>query len=701
MGEFFLKIVNMSISASWIVLAILLLRVLLKKMPKWMMVLLWGIVGIRLICPFSIESVISLIPSAETISPEIMMDRTPEINTGFPGFNNVVNPVISDSFAPNLGASANPLQIWIPLLGVVWMIGMISMLAYTVISYWCLKRKIGTAVLLRDKIFQSERVVSPFVLGIIKPKIYVPFHMNERDMSHVIAHEQAHIHRKDHWWKPLGFLLLTIHWFNPLMWLGYVLLCRDIELACDEKVVKDLNTEQKADYSQALLTCSVNRRMIAACPLAFGEVGVKNRVKSVLNYKKPTFWIVVVGIVVSVAISVCFLTNPASNRLKNIEKLTLNYITEVPISVFLSEGETYKAVGVVDKELLKELANIKISRKEISLSRGEDRDVSHTLVLQSEEDREEVLSSYLEGLYIHFNNDFTAVWVDTGVKPTLTYKVMNPQKARDIYERISDYPQNVPLGKKLTLNDVKRLAKKGNALSWKDFEKFAYVETGSGLYIRHYEIDEMFSLSIGGTNPDKKALYFYLNASDEQEEMIDIRTGDVEVFIEEHKDNPVVQNVTWGYYTCPVDNTGDNYNKMIKLGGVPAKANINSIEALAVVKITSVKELNHFVDEMKSTMNFDAAYPDGISFQEAAKEYTDEYFEGTTLFLIYASAGTSANRFFLDYATKSQGVLSIGILESVAKEGDTVMQGWLVCAGIPNDNLEDVKTVEVHMTSKQ
>ena len=139
---------------------------------------------------------------------------------------------------------------------------------------------------------------------------------------------------------------------------------------------------------------------------------------------------------------------------------------------------------------------------------------------------------------------------------------------------------------------------------------------------------------------------------------------------------------------------------MIKLGGVPAKANINSIEALAVVKITSVKELNHFVDEMKSTMNFDAAYPDGISFQEAAKEYTDEYFEGTTLFLIYASAGTSANRLFLDYATKSQGVLSIGILESVAKEGDTVMQGWLVCAGIPNDNLEDVKTVEVHMVSK-
>lgn len=698
MGEFFLTIVNMSISASWIVLAILLLRVLLKRAPKWMMVLLWGIVGIRLICPFSMESVMSLIPSAETISPEIMLDRTPQINTGFPAFNNVVNPVISGSFAPDPVASANPLQIWIPLLSVVWIIGMILLLVYTVISYWRVKRTIGMAVLLRDNIFQSERVVSPFVLGIIKPKIYVPFHMNEQDMEHVIAHENAHIRRKDHWWKPLGFLLLVLHWFNPLMWIAYVLLCRDIELACDEKVIKDLSTEQKADYSQALLTCSVSRRMIAACPLAFGEVGVKDRVKSVLHYKKPAFWVIVVGIVVSIVMAVCFLTNPASNKLKNIEKINLNYITEVPITVFLSEGETYKAVGVVDQELLRELANVKVSRKEISLNRGEDRDVSHTLVLQSEEDRESVLSSYLEGLYIHFNDDFTAVWVDTGVKPTLTYKVMSPQKVRDIYERISDYPQNVPLGKKLTLNDVKKLAKKGNALTWKDFEKFSYVETGSGLYIRLYEIDEMFSLSIGGTNLDKKALYFYLSASDGKDEMIDIRTDDVEAFIEEHKDNPVVENVTWGYYTCPVDNTGDNYNKMIKLGGIPAKANSSSIKALAIVKITSTKELNYFVDEMKSTMNFDAAYPDGISFQEASSEYTDEYFEGTTLFLIYASAGTSANRFSLEYATKSQGVLSIGISETVSKEGDTVMQGWLVCVGIPNGDLADVKTVDARMS---
>ena len=310
MSGFFLSIVNMSISASWIVLAVLILRLLLKKAPKWITVLLWGIVAIRLICPFSIESVMSLIPSAETISPEIMMENTPAINSGVTIINNIVNPIIEESFAPDPSTSANPLQIVVPILSIVWITGIVIMLAYTVISYFRVKSKIGTAVLLRDNIYQSENVVSPFVLGIIKPKIYLPFNTNDQNMEHVIAHENAHIRRKDHLWKPFGFLVLTLHWFNPLMWLGYVLLCRDIELACDEKVVKEFDNEQKANYSQALLTCSVNRRVIAACPLAFGEVGVKDRVKSVLNYKKPAFWIVVTAIVVSIAVAVCFLTNP-------------------------------------------------------------------------------------------------------------------------------------------------------------------------------------------------------------------------------------------------------------------------------------------------------------------------------------------------------------------------------------------------------
>ena len=310
MSELFLKIVNMSISASWVVIAVLTLRFCLKKAPKWVNVLLWGIVAARMVFPFSIESVLSLIPSAETISPTIMMEQSPSVQTGVPALNHVINPVISSSFTPAPGASANPLQIWIPVLTGIWLFGIAALFLYSAVSYWRLHRKVCEAVILRGNIYQSEKVCSPFVLGIIKPKIYLPYHMDSREVGHVIAHEQTHIRRKDHWWKPLGFLLLTIHWFNPLMWLSYVLLCRDIELACDEKVIGKMGNAQRADYTQALVACSVDRRLIAACPLAFGEIGVKERVKSVMNYKKPAFWIVLASVIVCAVIAVCFLTNP-------------------------------------------------------------------------------------------------------------------------------------------------------------------------------------------------------------------------------------------------------------------------------------------------------------------------------------------------------------------------------------------------------
>ena len=314
MSELFLKIINMSISASYIVLAVILLRLLLKKAPKWITVLLWGIVALRLVFPFSVESVISLMPSAEVVSPTIMTDKIPAVNTGIPFINSTLNPIISESFTPLPDSSANPLQIWIPVLAAIWAVGIVALMIYTGISYARLKRRVGTAVLCRDNIYQSENVASPFVLGIIKPTIYLPFNMSEKHREGVIAHEMAHIRRKDHLWKPLGFLLLALHWFNPLMWLGYVLLCRDIELACDEKVIAELERDGRADYTEALLSCSVNRRTISACPLAFGEVGVKERVKSVLNYRKPAFWIIVAALVACIAVAICFLTNPPSDK---------------------------------------------------------------------------------------------------------------------------------------------------------------------------------------------------------------------------------------------------------------------------------------------------------------------------------------------------------------------------------------------------
>ena len=310
MSELFIKIVNMSIAGSILVLVVILLRLVLKKAPKWVNVLFWGVVAVRLICPFSFESAVSLLPGTETISPAIMTDKEPTIQTGVSALDSIINPIIKSSFSPEPGDSANPLQIWIPILCIIWVSGIVILLLYITISYVRLEKKLSEAVILRDNIYQSEQVVAPFVLGFMKPKIYLPYRMEEKNLSYVIAHEQAHIRRKDHWWKLVGFLLLTLHWFNPLMWIAYVLLCRDIELACDEKVIKEMDNENRADYTQALLDCSMNRRGFKTCPLAFGEVGVKERVKNVMNYKKPALWIIIVAILACIMVAVCFLTNP-------------------------------------------------------------------------------------------------------------------------------------------------------------------------------------------------------------------------------------------------------------------------------------------------------------------------------------------------------------------------------------------------------
>ena len=314
MTELFLHIVNISISASWLVLAVLLARLVLKRAPKWAHVLLWGIVGVRLIFPFSLESALSLIPSAETISPTILTDGIHRVYTGFPTLNQSINPVLSQAAASTTDAAPNLLEIWLPVLAVLWVLGMAALLGWSAISYLRLRRRVATAVQLEDNLYQSEAVLSPFVLGLMHPRIYLPFYLDQDTMEHVVAHERAHIQRRDHWWKLLAFVLLSVYWFNPLLWLAYLLLCRDIELTCDEKVVRGMEPRQRADYSQALLSCSVRRPAIAACPLAFGEVGVKQRVKSVLRYRRPTVLAVAASVVVCAIVGVCFLTNPPIPR---------------------------------------------------------------------------------------------------------------------------------------------------------------------------------------------------------------------------------------------------------------------------------------------------------------------------------------------------------------------------------------------------
>lgn len=314
METVFLHLLNMSITAGWIALAVLILRLFLKKAPRWITVLLWGLVGLRLLLPISIESVLSLIPSAETVPPEIIYAQEPQIHSGVDVFNNTVNPVISESLAPEAGASVNPVQIILFIATIVWLVGLAGMLIYTIISYLRLRRKVKISMSIDKNIYICDEINTPFILGVIRPKIYLPSTLTSPEQDYVLSHEKAHLKRRDHLIKPLGFLLLSVYWFNPLLWIAYTLLCRDIEIACDEKVIRDMNTEDRKEYSTALLNCSIPRRMIAACPLAFGEVSVKQRIKGVLNYKKPAFWISIVAIILCIALSIGFLTNPVDRN---------------------------------------------------------------------------------------------------------------------------------------------------------------------------------------------------------------------------------------------------------------------------------------------------------------------------------------------------------------------------------------------------
>ena len=639
-SEVFLKILNMSISASWLVLAVVLLRLILKKAPKWISVLLWGFVAIRLICPFSIESVLSLIPSAETVSPDIMMDWTPEISTGIGSVDTVINPIITQTFAPNPATSANPLQILIPVAGILWLTGIAAMLLYTAVSYFLLRRRVATAVLFRNNIYQSENVDSPFVLGIIKPKIYLPFQMDGQNLEHVIAHEESHIQRKDHWWKPFGFVLLALHWFNPLMWLGYILLCRDIELACDEKVIKEMDNENRADYTQALVACSVNRRSIAACPLAFGEVGVKERVKSVMNYKKPTFWIIVAAVITCIAVAVCFLTNPRDednlnsaedgyylligadgvesievsgpnssggavnadgSNFKKGEKVWLEHLQGVTdlrgysITAYGKNGKVIYSlsipVGATNDEVINAVSgggwlltpadfetNLSGVRGKTYVYENEGILGSFTITLYDDGTftyYEGNASSYFGvgtwkqdgdlitmtdddeagcGLVNHFKLDGTdLVYIEKNSSNFIYVKVKTGEKFHCTGEAFKPVDVVDTLlyhggDQKLSLNDVISLSQKGYELGWSDFDKYKYYETGSGLYIRVYPINEMFEVWIGGVDyPDLKEppMYIYLRLSpiNDVDQKIDFRDGGVTEFISQYSNGAVISGL--------------------------------------------------------------------------------------------------------------------------------------------------------------
>ncbi len=358
MANIFIDLFNMSITASYLVLAVVVARLLLKKAPKWINCLLWALVGIRLICPFSFESALSLIPSSQTISNNTSTGRPFTVQSGVPAVDININEYLGDKYYEGVTVPANTFADMTNVLAIVWIVGLFAMLLYGSISYLRLHKKVGASILLNNNIYYCDNIDTPFILGFFKPKIYVPSGITDEQISYIALHEKTHLKRKDHWWKPLGFILLSVYWFNPIMWVAYILLCRDIETACDEKVIKNMPNTEKKGYSETLVSCSVQRRMVMACPLAFGEVGVKQRIKSVLNYKKPAFWMIIFAVLLVAVVIACFLTNPDGNS----SSIGIIGGADGPTSILVSRKKDaadkilsedgYKLVSVEEKKII-------------------------------------------------------------------------------------------------------------------------------------------------------------------------------------------------------------------------------------------------------------------------------------------------------------------------------------------------------------
>lgn len=447
MENVFLKIFNMSITAGWIALAVMLLRLPLKKAPKWIMGVLWAFVALRLVLPISFESVLSLIPSTQTLPQNFTHSPAPVINSGIPMLNSTINPVISQSLAPAPDASANPTQIISFIASVIWIIGMVCMILYMLISFIVLKLKVRESIKLDKTVRVCDRIPSSFVLGVIFPKIYIPSNLGEEDMRYVMEHEKAHIRRGDHLWKPLGFLLLSVYWFNPILWVAYILMCRDIELACDEKVIAKLGESTKKAYSEALINCSAPRRLITACPLAFGEIGVKERIKRVLNYKKPAFWIIILAIVSCAVVAVCFLTNPK----KQVTTIASFFDNSEFSTIFTDATRAWLKKGDFDEDFLHGTEDVFHINSELLKDYVSDVESIKIDALTKPADISTIGSKpdYIIGVnaeydggdrgrvvILCFNEDFTEFWTDPNGKPDKIFPVKEPEKAERLFSWI-------------------------------------------------------------------------------------------------------------------------------------------------------------------------------------------------------------------------------------------------------------------------
>lgn len=685
MEAVFLKLLNMSITAGWLVLAVILLRLVLKKAPKAMICILWGIVGLRLIFPVTIESVLSLVPSAETLPQDITHSAAPMINSGFSALNSLVNPVISEKLAPNAEISAklpsavSPMQMIAYIAAWVWLAGIAAMLIYTAVSYLRIRRAVREAIPADEKVYLCDRISTPFILGIIAPRIYLPSDISAEDAEFVIAHEKAHLCRLDHLWKPIGFLLLSVHWFNPLMWVAYILLCRDIETACDEKVIKELGSEVKKPYSSALLNCSVPRKAIAACPLAFGEVGVKSRIRSVLNYKKPAFWIIIIAAIACIATAVCFLTNPKEEP-KHTEidddyyvgnvvyyDLASSYAEILPVSVpryrisddlvlySLNSGEPVRLGILTEVEPTSE--NVSCLYNKFWQSCYEDR--TFNVTIGPEQIRKDLKAAYKVTL-----DSFQAY------KETHILLLNNG----DVY---------LVKGHNWRINKLER-GRPDNPSNIGSLEGDKEIcPTIEGMVISIDE-DRFLLVVTKGNNDVYETEMLWVNRKDEKGNLLADSITEGEIVTVAYRDETVDQEISKvaGIFSTNIYSSSRYFSppKMKRVGhfgSVNMWEGADNIESIGISSrwyqpvhlIESRDELELFVSQKAPESS-----PNVLNW--LLEDYGEEYFKNKVLMLSYIYASSGGNRYDLGYATVSGDTLTLWIYRT--QKGATLdLSGWI------------------------
>lgn len=519
MEALFAQLLSMSYAAGWLIGAVLLLRLALGRAPKGVRYGLWALVGVRLAVPLSLESPMSLIPTAPALPQTLGAEPAAGLPAGLSqwtggGGGSQVEVTLN---APAPGAELD----WLAIGSWIWLAGLLVLLGYALVSVLRLRRRVREAVPLEENVWMCDQVDTPFLLGVLRPKIYLPSDLPQEALGPVLAHERAHLARGDHWWKPLGFLLLAVYWFHPLVWVAYVLFCRDLELACDERVIRGLDGAGKRAYSLALLACSTNRPVFSACPLAFGEGSVKGRVKAVLNYRKPAFWLVLAAAAACVIAAVCFLTDPARYpTLEWAQTLTAEQVASVDLVVMpQSQDKQYKQFSPEEIPAVVELLNQSRGRpvKESEPLNGQSIWFYLTLTDGTRHEVGNMGNVYLviDGDYYEGPYDWLSTWEGA-------YGAGDSPLPEGYFEPT------------LTLEDVLTLSEKGEGLTWADLDGFSYTEAGSGLYIRIYPMNSRYTLWVEGSGPSGRILYANLNCS-YFGESVDIRTGDAAAFVEEQE----------------------------------------------------------------------------------------------------------------------------------------------------------------------